>query len=345
VEVFPPSLVTVDSEVKGKLINISRTGLAVTMPQPLVRESTVLVEMQLSGGNGTTNFKAHVVWTTASGQAGLRLLRPGEQFRHQFETWLARPRWPAILGIGNPHGRRTTSLAHKMGRIHASRRFALVAGIMIGLVLGSGIMWIGVARTKNRVPRLQAQAQANAILAEDKPNAKVNGAVPVGNASLATKNNAGDTHPAPQDKIEEPPQSAVAATEGPPQRTTITIRLNRYVSIHPKALRNPDRIYFDLATGIRPADLPQTSLQTLNDPLVRQIRIRSKAKGQTRVVFDLKMPCQYQYRVSKLSPHELTIQLRAANSTAAKLPISRQAQPAHIASVYPGAGPRRQVHF
>jgi AMIN domain-containing protein len=96
----------------------------------------------------------------------------------------------------------------------------------------------------------------------------------------------------------------------------IVVNLNRFAHVNPKLLHHPDRIYFDLSPGIRPKLLQTADLRS-ESRLVQQIRIGHGKGGMTRVVLELRRPCQYLAKVSPTPPYQLIINVRAGRARGA----------------------------
>jgi len=111
--------------------------------------------------------------------------------------------------------------------------------------------------------------------------------------------------PAPPKMTSGPIQVFAVRFHSRQELTTISIDLSAPVTFAAKRLDHPDRIYFDLEDA---AVVPQTpNLLEVNDSWVSKIRIGKNAQGVTRVVVDLKCPCEYSAVVSTLPPFKLVV--------------------------------------
>lgn len=70
------------------IVNISRTGMCIEAGEMLPQEAGVDVSFTAKGTEGALQLKGVVVWSHASGRAGIRLAKLDFEMRHKFEAWL-----------------------------------------------------------------------------------------------------------------------------------------------------------------------------------------------------------------------------------------------------------------
>jgi AMIN domain/PilZ domain len=349
-EVNPPSLITFDSGFTGKIINASETGLAVAAECAPALNLVVRASVQLPGDDRTTTVRAQTVWATSTGHLGLKLLQPGS-FRSQFEAWqnLARSpytgsdsAWQTDDGVtpSSPAAEsaslaelRTALLMDEEPRKYPWSRIAPIIGAAIACTLLGGCLWLWRARIDQSPAGMAAQAPnvppVSAPLSAGLPsaNADIRIPEPVANAAdpvVSTSSPGATAPPAEIQSLPEPHPHAksrasaiVVQSHSAAESTEVVVKLSRLARLHPKMLRNPDRIYFDLSASTR-AELPRGPALPLNTGLVRRIRVGHRAKGQTRLVLDLAEPCKYTYELSQTVPPNLKIKLRPARPAAVK---------------------------
>jgi hypothetical protein len=105
--------------------------------------------------------------------------------------------------------------------------------------------------------------------------------------------------------------------ESGPNLVRILVDLPAHSDLHAVALRNPDRIYFDVPTST--AWVGCKSVEMSND-FVRRIRVSPKDGGITRIVLDLKCSCTYRFQPSSGPRHRVQIEVWPQSTRAALAP-------------------------
>ncbi len=328
-----PVSVMLDNILEASLINASETGVTLATPYRPILNSVLPITLQLPDNQTPCHARAQVVWSGLSGQIGLKLLKP-EHFRDHFETWRAFTAQQAGAPYGTPEPETDQQTAdEKLDAVEESngsadvdelrailaeaeagenaflhKHLGMIAALVAFALFGIGV-WIWHARADHRSAEVKASA------------APPTETVPVAPAVASPALPAQETARAPEVKIPAPqapprvsarPSIASARPQHGAQRhAQIVMKLNRFARVHPKLLRNPDRIYFDLGPGTH-GEISQASLLRANDRLVSRIRIGRAQAGYTRVVLDLRQRCQYQAKVSSTPPYRLIINLHPA---------------------------------
>jgi hypothetical protein len=70
------------------IVNISRTGMCIEAGETLPQEAGVEVSFTAKGADGALQLKGVVVWSHASGRAGIQLAKLDSEMQHKFEAWL-----------------------------------------------------------------------------------------------------------------------------------------------------------------------------------------------------------------------------------------------------------------
>jgi N-acetylmuramoyl-L-alanine amidase len=119
--------------------------------------------------------------------------------------------------------------------------------------------------------------------------------------------------PAPAEPLEPSPTTAPVLTLTPELAisssatgATVSIALPKKIQFQGYALKNPDRIFFDLQ-GVQLADAKGKSFD-IDPGIVSRIRIAGDA-GTSRVVFDLRQPATFEAKQTE-TPQRLIIELR-----------------------------------
>lgn len=331
-----PASVILDNVVETMIINASETGVTLATPYKPILNSVIPITIHLPDNQSPCHARAQVVWSAASGQIGLKLLKP-ESFRAHFETWRTFTTQQVSVACGVSGSQSDQQPEDEMfgeleepnvdaaGRIDALR--ALLAdteasevsffrnhlGTMAALIafalFGAGI-WVWHARGDHGPDNASTAASAEA--APGAASTATDPALPAQEIVPSALPPDRATIPSAQEVPRVSTRPSVAAAR--PQRRArphaqIVMALNRFVPVHPKLLRNPDRIYFDVRPGTH-GEISQASLLKANDRLVSRIRIGHAQSGYTRVVLDLRQRCQYQAKVSSTAPYKLIINLR-----------------------------------
>lgn len=342
-----PAPITLDSVVEGTVVNASEMGLAIATPYKPLLNSIVRISVHLPDNDSPCDTRAQVVRSGSSGQIGLKLLKP-ESFRAHFETWrrfstakvgtacaAAQPQADAVVatacGAARPQADTAMDAAPEpsldLEELRAAiqqdvehsnfpifSRTGIVAGV-IACALLAATMWLWYGRTH----KADANAQASSSPSGDPAPAAIPAPVNLTQSTSepAPRPSTSDAAPVPStlevSRSGESTKPAVAPKRTEHQGAShaqVVVDLNRFAHVNPKLLHNPDRIYFDLSPGTRPKVSKSSALRAGNR-LVRRIRIGPGENGHTRVVLDLRRPCQYQAKVSSTPPYKLIINIRA----------------------------------
>ena len=149
-----------------------------------------------------------------------------------------------------------------------------------------------------------------------------------GSAITATRSPAASPQPPPARAASSPVadlQSRSASLEvlpgisyeSGPNLVRFLVDLPEHFDLHAVALRNPDRIYFDVPTSA--AWVGRKSVDMSND-FVRRIRVSPKDGGVTRIVLDLKCSCSYRFQPSSGPRHRVEIEVWPQSTPAALVP-------------------------
>jgi N-acetylmuramoyl-L-alanine amidase len=119
------------------------------------------------------------------------------------------------------------------------------------------------------------------------------------------------------------------------ETTRIAVELSGEFEYHVERLHSPERVFFDIRNA-KPALNGKKSILTVEDKLVKRIRIAETQPGVTRIVIDL--GAQVDYTASQLvNPDRLMVELRKAATVAIPV-VSEAPQNTPVSSA---AGPSR----
>jgi hypothetical protein len=102
-----------------------------------------------------------------------------------------------------------------------------------------------------------------------------------------------------------------------PNLARFLVDLPEHLDLHAVALRNPDRIYFDVPTSAAPV---RPKSVDMSNEFLRRIRVSPRDGGVTRIVLDLKCSCTYRFQPSSGPRHRLQIEVWPQSTPAALAP-------------------------
>jgi AMIN domain len=108
--------------------------------------------------------------------------------------------------------------------------------------------------------------------------------------------------------------------ESGPNVVRFLVDVPEHFDLDAVALRNPDRIYFDVPTS---AARVRKSVDMSND-FVRRIRVSPRDGGVTRIVLDLKCSCTYRFKPSSGPRNRVQIEVSPQRTHApTRAPVGR----------------------
>jgi N-acetylmuramoyl-L-alanine amidase len=108
--------------------------------------------------------------------------------------------------------------------------------------------------------------------------------------------------------------------------TRVAIEVTGDFEIRSDRLHNPERVYYDILRSRPMIESRRIYSRSLDDKLVKRIRVAEPQPGITRVVLDLNGDAEP--TASKLTnPTRLIVELRAANPVPAPVPVPAEAPP------------------
>ncbi len=332
-EANPPGRITIDAVVDGTIMNASETGLAIATPYRPVLNSIVPIRIQLPN-LPPCDARAQVIWSGNSG-IGVKLLEPA-RFRAYFENWRAfttevGSECDEVVGaseeVPNTEAEDNTDWLRAALEDNpdqdsaAGLRTFVVAAAVTGALLAVVAVWawhthrppttlLAAADNEAAAPATVADNEAIApttVLAP--PAVMPTTAQPTTRSAPAVPSAA--AHPqAREGRTETIAHRHENQPTRRPRAVEIVVTVNRFDRVSPKVLRDPDRIYFDLSPGTN-LRLPSRSYS--GNTLLRRMRVGRARDGRTRVVLDLYRSCEYEVKVSRTRPHQLTIRLWAGH--------------------------------
>lgn len=168
-------------------------------------------------------------------------------------------------------------------------------------------------------------------------------ATPVPGATSAAETSSPAPSGEPADHAAADPPAAAAGpsqllsirTLSKPEGTTIALFLKAPARWESSALKDPERIYFDLENTQPAGDMLGKSREGLaiqvDDGVVKRVRVGPRESSAARVVIDLAAPAQYSAVLSPTEPYRLMIVVRGTQ-TPSRAPASPEAAPAKKSS-------------
>jgi hypothetical protein len=197
--------------------------------------------------------------------------------------------------------------------------FAIVVLAMAIVVGGLGGVWIakreGIQKPKSTEPPQvseQPSVEPSKQPQPDKPEAPPPPAPPpkapeVRPQTAATTTKSAGTYLPSTEAIH---YSSRAGT------TEVTMELGAVTLIKAAGLSGPERVYFDFQPDGQPARArgrldAQNAMDVSDDALLAGIRVARWKSGDIRVVFDLRRPCDFTYKVAPEPGSRLIVELKA----------------------------------
>ena len=246
--------------------------------------------------------------------AGSRnLSRPGRSAVRASASRSARP--------DRPHVRRriVTLQRSERGASSSEFAFAIVVLAMAIVVGGLGGVWIakreGMQKPKPTEP---PQVTEQPSVEPSKPPEPGKPAAP---PVPAPSPKAPEVKPQPATPAPKPAGPHLPSTEAihyssGAGTTEVTIELGAVALVKAAGLSNPERVYFDFQPGGQTAGARgrldvRNAVDISDDALLAGIRVARWKSGDIRVVFDLRRPCDFSYKVAPEPGSRLIVELKA----------------------------------
>jgi hypothetical protein len=295
----PAGYAWLGSDHKAIVLNVGDSGIGILVSSAIKSESDIELRIMLDLNSSILNAKGRIAWANDTGEAGIHLPLP--EWQEYAQRWrslskkaafahpVAPPATSATLTsalqqlqtVGDADDERvvTQLRACYLRSVEAELEAKLVRRVRIkylaaitlaGLFLG-GTIWV----LRDRSPLFGSAITATAASPQP-PAAAVS--LPVVDA---------------QSKAAFSEILPGISYESGPNLIRFVVEVPEHFDLHPVALRNPDRLYFDVPSST--AWVRRKSVDTSND-FLRRIRVSPRDGEVTRVVLDLKYSCTYRFQ-------------------------------------------------
>lgn len=331
--VQPAGYAWLGSDHKAMVLNVSDCGIGILGSSAIKSACDVELRIMLDLNSSIFKAKGKIAWANDTGEAGIHLqLREWQEYAQQWRS-LSKRAVSAIQPVARPATSATLPSAAEQlqtagyaddervvtqlrecylrgveadleaKRVRRVRIKYLAAITLAGLFCG-GTLWLLRGRaplfgSAITLPSAASESQqlmispttAARLSASPQPPAAAAGSLPV---------------------VDMQPRVAFSEVlpgisyEPGPNLVRFLVDLPEHLDLHAVALRNPDRIYFDVPTSA--ARVRRKSVDMSND-FVRRIRVSRRDGGVTRIVLDLKCSCTYRFQPSSDPRHRLQIEV------------------------------------
>ncbi len=330
--VQPAGYAWLGSDHEAIVLNVGDYGIGILGSSAIKSDSDVELRIMLDLNAGIFDAKGKIAWANDTGGAGIHLqLQEWQKYAQQWRSLsersvsavqpLAPPATSATLPsapeqlptVGCADDERVVTQLRACGlrsleadleakRVRRVRIKCLAAITLAGLFCG-GTVW-----------SLRGRSSFFGS-AMTRPSTASESSQPTISPTAATGSSASPQPPAAAVSLPVVDAQSKAAFlevlpgisyESGPNLVRFLVDLREHLALHAVALRNPDRIYFDVPTSA--ASVRHKSVDMSND-FVQRIRVSPRGGGVTRIVLDLKCSCTYRFQPSSGPRHRVQIEV------------------------------------
>ncbi len=203
----------------------------------------------------------------------------------------------------------------------SSGEFAFAIMVLAVAIVVGGLGGVWIAKRESAQKPKATQPPQVAEQSSDKPAAPSEGERPAETPSKTPSPKPPEVkpqaaRPAPKPAAPQLPSTAAIRYSSRGGTTQVTIELGAASLVRAAGLSNPERVYFDFQAGGQTVGPhlrmdARDAVDINDDTLLSCIRVARWKSGDTRVVLDLKRPCNFSYQVSPQPPYRLTVELKA----------------------------------
>ena len=315
------------SDHKAIVLNVGDCGIGILGSSAIKSDSDVELRIMLDLNSSVLNAKGKIAWANDTGGAGIHLQLP--EWQEYAQQWRSLSKRSVFaVPVGPPATSATLTSApeqfqtvgdaddeHVVTQLRACYlrsveadleaklvrrvRIKYLAAITLAGLFCGGTVWLlrgrsplfGSAITATRSPAASPQPPAAAV------------SLPVVDAQSRAA------------FLELLPGISY---ESGPNLVRFLVDLPEHFDLHAVALRNPDRIYFDVPTSASRV-LRRKSVDMSND-FVWRIRVSPRDGGITRIVLDLKCSCTYRFQRLSGPRHRVQIEVWPQSTPTALAP-------------------------
>ena len=328
----PAGYAWLGSDHKAIVLNVGDCGIGILGASAIKSDSDVELRIMLDLNSSILNAKGKIAWANDTGGAGIHLQLPEwQEYAQQWRSLskrsvsavpVAPPATSATLTsapeqlqtVGDADDERVVAQlracylrsveADVEAKLVRRVRIKYLAAITLAGLFCGGTVWL----LRGRSP-LFGSAITPPSTASESQQLTIS-------PTAATRSSAASPQP-PAAAVSLPvvdAQSRAAflevlpgiSYESGPNLVRFLVDLPEHLDLHAIALRNPDRIYFDVPTSA--ARVRRKSVDMSND-FVRRIRVSPRDGGVTRIVLDLKCSCTYRFQPSSGPRHRAQIEV------------------------------------
>ncbi len=331
--VQPARYAWLGSDQKVIVLNVGDYGIGILGPSAIKSDSDVELRITLDLNSSIFNARGKIAWANDSGGAGVHLqLREWQEYAQQWRS-LSKRSVSTVQPVAPPATSATVPSAPEQlqtvnyaddervltqlracylqsveadleaERVRTVRIKYLAAITLAGLFCG-GTVWL----LRGRSP-LFSSAVTPPSTASESQELTMSPTAATGSSAASSQSLAA----AGSLPVIDAQSRAVflevlpgISYESGPNLVRFLVDLPEHLDLHAVALRNPDRIYFDVPTSA--AWARPKSVDISND-FVRRIRVSPRDGGATRIVLDLKCSCTYRFQPSSGLRHRVQIEV------------------------------------
>ena len=322
----PAGYAWLGTDHKAIVLNVGDCGIGILGSSAIKSDSDVELRIMLDLNSNILSAKGKIAWANDTGGAGIHLQLPewheyAQQWRSLSKksgfavpvtppatsaTLISAPEQLQTVGYADD-GRVVTQLrAFYMRSVEADLEAKLVrrarikyfAAITLAGLFFGGTVWL----LRGRSPLFGSALTATRLPAASPQPPPAAASLPVVDAQSKSA------------FLEVLPGISY---ESGPSLVNILVDLPEHFDLHAVALRNPDRIYFDVPTSA--ARVKRKSVDMSND-FLRRIRVSPRDGEVTRIVLDLKCSCTYRFQRLSGPRHRVQIEVWPQSTPAALAP-------------------------
>jgi AMIN domain len=332
--VQPAGYAWLGSDHKAMVLNVGDCGIGILGSSAIKSDCEVELRIMLDLNSSIFKAKGKIAWANDTGEAGIHLqLREWQEYAQQWRS-LSKRAVSAIQPVARPATSATLPSAAEQVQtvgyaddecvvtqlrecylrgleadLEAKRvrrvRIKYLAVITLAGLFCGGTVWL----LRGRAP-LFGSAITPPSAASESQQVTISPAAPTPSSAASPQPPAAAA--VSLSVVDAQPRVAFSEVlpgisyEPGPNLVRFLVDLPEHLALHAVALRNPDRIYFDVPTSA--ARVRRKSVDVSND-FVRRIRVSPRDGGVTRIVLDLKCSCTYRFQPSSDPRHRLQIEV------------------------------------
>jgi hypothetical protein len=321
----PAGYAWLGTDHKAIVLNVGECGIGILGSSAIKSDSDVELRIMLDLNSSILSAKGKIVWANDTGEAGIHLQLPewheyAQQWRSLSRSVFAGPVVPPATSatlISAPEQLQTVGYADD-GRVVTQLRACYLRSVeadleaklvrrarikyFAAITLAGLFFWGTVWLLRGRSPLFGSALTATRLPAASPQSPPAAASLPVVDAQSRSA------------FLEVLPGISY---ESGTNLVNILVDLPEHFDLHAVALRNPDRIYFDVPTSA--VRVKRKSVEMSND-FVRRIRVSPRDGEVTRIVLDLRCSCTYRFQRLSGPRHRVQIEVWPQSTPTALAP-------------------------